>query len=91
MNSDTEVLGALLRLARRRIDANEAEVALRVRAQPREVRASLRRLSASGLVDLQSRRGGARLTLEGLALAVAILPRAAVRGASVAIRASRAA
>ena len=89
MSIDTEVLRAMLRLARRRTQACEAELALRVRAQPGEVRASLRRLRASGLVEIR-RESVARLTIEGLALAVAIVPRASLR-ATRAVRTRRAA
>jgi Mn-dependent DtxR family transcriptional regulator len=90
MSIDTEVLKAMLRLARRRQEASEDQVALRVRAQAREVRASLRRLRASGLVDVQN-RAAPRLTIEGLALAVAVVSRPSPRAGAVAIRSRRAA
>ena len=76
MNFDARVLRAMLRLARRRQAADEADIAVRVGQTPGAVRASLRRLDGQGLVE---RRAGAapRLTLEGLALALALLPRTA--------------
>jgi Mn-dependent DtxR family transcriptional regulator len=76
MNSDAMVLRAMLRLARRRLAAHEREIAIRVGQSVASVRASLRRLDSIGLVE----RGGpmgARLTMDGLALALAMLPRAA--------------
>jgi Mn-dependent DtxR family transcriptional regulator len=90
MSIDTEVLRAMLRLARRRTEASEAELALRVRAAPSQVRAALRRLSAAGRVDLQ-RGSAARLTLEGLTLAVALVPHARLPAAPALVRSCRAA
>jgi Mn-dependent DtxR family transcriptional regulator len=89
MSFDEMVLRAMLRLARRREAAHEGDVALRVGETERAVRVSMRRLEASGLVE---RTGShtARLTLPGLAFAVALLPRAA-SGSPPAARASRAA
>jgi DNA-binding Lrp family transcriptional regulator len=70
MSIDIEVLRAMLRLARRRTEATEAELRPRVRAEPSEIRSSIRRLRVLGLIE---RRGtAARLTLEGLALSVAL-------------------
>jgi Mn-dependent DtxR family transcriptional regulator len=72
MNTDALVLRALLRLARRRLPADEAGIVLRVGATPAQVRDALRRLDARGLVE---RGSSPRLTMAGLALAVALLPR----------------
>jgi Mn-dependent DtxR family transcriptional regulator len=70
---DMMVLRAMLRLARRRREADESEIALRVGRPPSAVRAALRRLDPRGLVE---RRGDCapRLTMAGFALAVALLP-----------------
>jgi Mn-dependent DtxR family transcriptional regulator len=89
INTDTMVLGAMLRLARRRREASESELGLRVGADPNDIRVSIRRLRAAGLVV--SEAGHSRLTLEGLAVAVALAPgmRQGVR--VPAVRASRAA
>jgi Mn-dependent DtxR family transcriptional regulator len=72
MNDDTLVLGAMLRLARRRVEANVNELYERVGVDPARIRASLGRLSADGLVE--RRATGARLTMAGLATAVALRP-----------------
>jgi Mn-dependent DtxR family transcriptional regulator len=89
MNFDTKVLRAMLRLARRRQQADEASIALRVGEGPHAVRAALRRLDGQGLVE---RRGddGPRLTMSGLALALALIPGSA-RAARPALRSPRAA
>jgi Mn-dependent DtxR family transcriptional regulator len=89
MNSDAMVLRAMLRLARRRVAADEDEIALRVGKSSASVRASLRRLDALGLVEPRF-RGGARLTMGGLALALAMLPRGS-RATSSTLRSPRAA
>ena len=73
MNDDTLVLGAMLRLARRRVEANVDELFERVGIDPARIRASLGRLDAEGLVE--RRAIGARLTMSGLATAVALRPR----------------
>ncbi len=70
MSIDIEVLRAMLRLARRRTEATEADLVPRVRAEASEIRASIRRLRALGVVDVRGEV--ARLTLEGLALSVAL-------------------
>lgn len=72
MNDDTLVLGAMLRLARRRVEANVNELFERVGVEPARIRASLGRLDAAGLVE--RRPTGARLTMSGLATAVALRP-----------------
>jgi Mn-dependent DtxR family transcriptional regulator len=74
MSLDGQILRALLRLARRRSAASTDDVALRVRAEPRQVRARLRRLRAHGLVAFEDPEC-LKLTLPGLAFAVASLPR----------------
>jgi Mn-dependent DtxR family transcriptional regulator len=89
MNFDAMVLRAMLRLARRRQGADEAEIALRVGEPASRVRAALRRLGGQGLVE---RRHGepTRLTMEGLAVALALLPKPA-SAARTAQRTTRAA
>jgi DNA-binding Lrp family transcriptional regulator len=82
MSIDIEVLRAMLRLARRRTEATEAELGPRVRAEPSEIRSSIRRLRVLGLIE--SRGSAARLTLEGLALSVA-LARPSARSATRAL------
>jgi Mn-dependent DtxR family transcriptional regulator len=89
MNLDAMVLRAMLRLARRRQDADEAELALRVGEGPHAIRAALRRLDGLGLVERRP-RGAPRLTMGGLALALALLPKGS-RAAQPAMRAPRAA
>jgi Mn-dependent DtxR family transcriptional regulator len=89
MNFDAMVLRAMLRLARRRQAADEAEIALRVGKEPHAVRAALRRLDGQGLVERQA-RGAPRLTMGGLALALALLPTAAA-ASKPSLRAPRAA
>jgi len=80
----------MLRLARRRDVATEDKVALRVGAATSQVRALMRRLACAGLIEL--RRGyPPRLTLEGLAQAVALLPGRESGSGERAVRASRAA
>lgn len=82
-------MGAMLRLARRREAATEGEILLRVGEAPSAVRAAMRRLQSAGLVD----RGGgaARLTLPGLAVAVASLAPQLPHTANPLFRAPRAA
>src|SRR5579859_7687387 len=48
---DAMVLRAMLRLARRRVGANDGEIAVRVGRPPSAVRAALRRLDQRGLVE----------------------------------------
>lgn len=78
MSIEVTVLGAMLRLARARREADVAALALRVGSSGGDVRAALRRLDARGLVE---RRLSAppRLTFEGFAVAVALLPAKPVR------------
>jgi predicted transcriptional regulator len=69
MNDDTLVLGAVLRLARRGLEATVDEIHERVGTDRARIRATLRRLDAAGLVE--RRATGARLTMAGLAAGVA--------------------
>jgi predicted transcriptional regulator len=86
---DVMVLRAMLRLARRRQEAGDGEIAVRVNRPPSAIRASVRRLEQLGLVE---RRGAStpRLTMAGFALAVALLPSGA-RASKPARRTPRAA
>jgi RIO-like serine/threonine protein kinase len=72
MNDDHVVLGAMLRLARHRTEANADELFERVALEPARIRASLARLDAASLVERRS--SSARLTMAGLAIALAIRP-----------------
>jgi Mn-dependent DtxR family transcriptional regulator len=78
MSIEVMVLGAMLRLARRRKAAEVSAVALRVGASEAQVRSSLRQLDARGLVERRLSQPP-RLTLEGFAVAVALLPLRAER------------
>jgi hypothetical protein len=70
MSLETDVLRALFRLARsRRRPATMNDLVTRVPARPRDVRRALASLEGAELVELASE--GARLTLAGLAVAVA--------------------
>jgi hypothetical protein len=80
----------MLRLARRRQSAQDEQVALRVGGTAANVRASLRRLRAQGFVEIPF-DGPARLTMAGLAVAVALLPTAAPKRVRTSARTSRAA
>jgi hypothetical protein len=73
MNFDANVLRAMLRMARRRAEAEVDAVCLRVGGEARDVRRSLRRLQAAGLVEIRADRAP-RLTMTGFAVAVAMLP-----------------
>jgi len=75
MSIDANVLRAMLRLARRREAAADNAVALRVGGTASQVRASMRRLRAGGLVEIRG-TCEARLTMSGLAVAIALLPTA---------------
>ncbi len=86
MNDDNMVLGAMLRLARHRVEANTDELFERVHLDGARIRASLARLDAASLVE---RRGsGARLTMTGFAVALALRPRR-VQGARIGRRTGR--
>jgi len=88
--NDARVLGAMLRLARRRDAATDDEIALRVGVPRSQVRVSMRRLASAGLIE---HRTGypSRLTMEGLAQAIALLPRRGSRSEPSVVRSSHAA
>ena len=73
MSVETEVLRAMLRVARRCEGADEEALAARVGGTKGAVRAAIRRLDAQGLVERRGERPP-RLTMAGLAMAVALLP-----------------
>ena len=89
MSTDARVLRAMLRLSRRREAADEEGLVVRSGGTKAEVRASLRRLEALGFVERRADRP--RLTMQGLAAAVALLPRRQTRPSRAPRRASRAA
>jgi|HubBroStandDraft_1064217.scaffolds.fasta_scaffold103141_2 predicted transcriptional regulator len=72
MNDETLVLGAMLRLARRGLEATVDELYERVGTDRARIRSALGRLDAAGLVE--RRTSSARLTMEGLAFSVAMRP-----------------
>jgi len=72
MNDDTLVLGAMLRLARRGLEATVDELYERVGTDRTRIRSALGRLDAAGLVE--RRTASARRSMSGLALSVATLP-----------------
>jgi DNA-binding Lrp family transcriptional regulator len=78
MSIEVKVLGAMLRLARARREGDVGALSLRVGASEGEVRAALRRLDARGLVERRLTLSP-RLTFEGFAVAVALLPAKPVR------------
>jgi len=90
MSIDAMVLRAMLRLSRRREAADEEGLAVRAGATRGAVRASLRRLEALGFVERRADRAP-RLTMQGLAAAVALLPARHTRPSRAPRRASRAA
>jgi len=91
MSIEATVLRAMLRVARRREAADEEALTLRVGASHAEVRAAIRRLDGEGLVERRTGESLPRLTMSGLALAVALLPVATVRAKRSVRRSSRAA
>jgi len=80
----------MLRLARRREAATEDEVALRIGGAKSQIRMSMRELASAGFIELRPGRP-ARLTMEGLARAVALLPGHRSHSGPRVLRASRAA
>jgi Mn-dependent DtxR family transcriptional regulator len=90
MSTDASILRALLRLSRRREAADVDALVLRSGESAAGVRAALRRLEKLGLVE-QRLGHGPRLTMQGLATAVALLPPAPAKKAAAGKRASRAA
>jgi len=79
MSLEIDVLRALLRLARRRTPPTLEQLVVRVGGEEADVRRALRSLAKSGLV--QRTPGGLRLSMAGLAVAVACAqrPRQAAR------------
>ncbi len=90
MTIDTTVLRALLRLSRRREAADEDALVLRSGRTRAQVRNALRELEAQGIVERRPALPP-RLTMMGLAIAVAQLPARPARAARPARRSSRAA
>ncbi len=90
MSIDTTVLRAMLRLSRRREAADEDALVLRSGRTRAEVRNALREFEAEGVVERRAALPP-RLTMMGLALAVALLPARPARAARPAGRSSRAA
>jgi DNA-binding GntR family transcriptional regulator len=90
MSTDTTVLRAMLRLSRRRQAADEDALTVRSGQTRAAVRDALRRLEAQGLVERRP-RSAPRLTMMGLAIAVALLPAAAARSLRPPRRSSHAA
>jgi DNA-binding transcriptional ArsR family regulator len=88
--NDASVLRAMLRLARHRRQASEDCLADRVGKSERAVRSSLRRLRGLGLVEIRF-EAPPRLTLAGLAVAVALVARREGHGSVHSARTSRAA
>lgn len=77
MTYDISVLRAIVRLARKGVEAGEDALTLRAGGTGADVRNALRRLDAQGLVA-RGPRGLPQLTLAGLALTVSL---ASARGA----------
>jgi DNA-binding MarR family transcriptional regulator len=73
MHYELSVLRALLRLARRRAAADIDQLLVRVGGAPADLRVAMRRLEQAGLVERLpgTGEGHGRLTLSGLAVAVA--------------------
>ncbi len=88
MSFDAKVLRAMVQLAGAGSAPEDDDVAAIVLASAGAVRASLRRMRAAGLVE---DRNGTRLTMSGLAVAVALLPASAPRRKGNPVLASRAA
>jgi Mn-dependent DtxR family transcriptional regulator len=74
MKTNVEVLRAILRCSRHRRAANRAALRLRVECSENELGEALAMLQKDGLVALEGDH--ARLTMAGLAVAVASLPKA---------------
>ncbi|MBX3261250.1 MAG: hypothetical protein KF782_16310 [Labilithrix sp.] len=84
MSLEIDVLRALLRLARRRTPPTLEQLVVRVGGEEADVRRALGSLAKSGLV--QRTPAGLRLSLAGLAVAVACAQRPATRPARPATR-----
>jgi Mn-dependent DtxR family transcriptional regulator len=72
MKDETLVLGAMLRLARRGLEATEEHLHERVGTDRARIRSALARLDRAGLVERKPT--GASLTFSGLAASVALRP-----------------
>ena len=81
MHYELSVLRALLRLARRRAAADIDQLLVRVGGAPADLRVAMRRLEQAGLVERLPGAGesNGRLTLSGLAVAVASIKASANR------------
>jgi|KBSSwiStaDraftv2_1062776.scaffolds.fasta_scaffold2141445_2 hypothetical protein len=73
MHTELAVLRAMLRISRRRATSDLDTLLLRVGGTESELRTALRSLAASGFVE-RLRSGDCRLTMAGLAVAVAQIP-----------------
>jgi Mn-dependent DtxR family transcriptional regulator len=90
MNFDARVLRATFGLASRQKTVNESEIAHRLGTTATAVRASMRRLQGADLAEMRP-GGSSRLTLAGLAIALAMGSARMPRKRSWAPDASRAA
>jgi hypothetical protein len=90
MSIEAAVLRAMVRMARRGEAVDEEALFARVAGSREELRATLRRLDVAGFVERRAGRPP-RLTMGGLALAVALLPSRQEAVKRVTRRASRAA
>jgi DNA-binding GntR family transcriptional regulator len=88
MSIDTTILRAMLRLSRRREAADEDALTVRSGHSRAAVRDALRRLQAQGLVERRPSLPP-RLTMTGLAVAVALLPPSSALPAARAARRAR--
>lgn len=93
MHTELAILRAMLRLQRRRAVIEEGALLVRVGGTEAELEIGLRALEAAGFVQVVA--GQPRLTMAGLAVAIAQIPpvaarRAAQRGRRAAARVSRA-
>ncbi len=83
---DLQVLRAVARLSRMRRDVDCEAIALRAGGSRGEVQAALGRLSRAALVEWSQASRGTRLTMAGLAVAVAsgaqVMPKRRVHAAS---------
>lgn len=77
MSLETDVLRALLRLARRRTPPTLDSLVVRVGGEAPAVKEALRALAQKGLVQRTESAPGVGLTMAGLAVAVAVVARRA--------------
>ncbi|MFO0672418.1 MAG: hypothetical protein U0235_22880 [Polyangiaceae bacterium] len=87
MHTELAILRAMLRLQRRRAVIDEASLLVRVGGTEAELEIGLRALEAAGFIHIEG--GQPRLSMAGLAVAIAQIPpvaakRAAARGRRVA-------